>query len=576
MAEKDEESSLMSYDIERSIHQVIDTQEDEDDDYSIGTNVFFNEANSRFISKKFGDNVSDYAGRRSNITNIDNQSMNSNQDRYISLVQDEMSLDDNDRTSNYFIPFIEPENRFIGADHHANYSKSVSSAIVSDKMNDEFLSDFHYKDTYNFIDSKTYIDIVLGEYENIGKVIDWLLKQKEDQAKHNIKIECHAGQLSAEDIQSVFQQVSHTEQIQLYDKITGSLLATHFRKSDRYPEPIGVGLDEATPEESYNPCFIPATPKREPGKGHQKCKSMSETEEWKGKLTKDEPYKDASSTSKKMNGLNSPGQNIQSHKFTCRYEIQIENDKEFQVARRLIGAKGHNMKQIIENCKHIGDLLEKEGYGKVKIQDLVKLRLRGRGSGFKEGPRNEESNEPLHLCISSKYPQTFDKACELTEELLNNVYDEYFKHQNTKNPGVKRLKIKKFENNYSRRNSGSSNNSNKKTKKKHMRNQSHGGGSNNMGAYGSTNNGSKHNSDSKKYYPQSPLVTCFDSYGMFDPVMQAPTYGQPPALNFMKSNSYYKPSYGGRKLFGDTPIRAPNKNSPSFYPSSNKPKQDFK
>ena len=26
-------------------------------------------------------------------------------------------------------------------------------------------------------------------------------------------------------------------------------------------------------------------------------------------------------------------------KYTCRYEIQIENDKEFQVARRLIGAK---------------------------------------------------------------------------------------------------------------------------------------------------------------------------------------------------------------------------------------------
>ena len=26
-------------------------------------------------------------------------------------------------------------------------------------------------------------------------------------------------------------------------------------------------------------------------------------------------------------------------KFTCRFEIQIENDKEFQVARRLIGAK---------------------------------------------------------------------------------------------------------------------------------------------------------------------------------------------------------------------------------------------
>ena len=30
---------------------------------------------------------------------------------------------------------------------------------------------------------------------------------------------------------------------------------------------------------------------------------------------------------------------MQNGKYTCRFEIQIENDKEFQVARRLIGAK---------------------------------------------------------------------------------------------------------------------------------------------------------------------------------------------------------------------------------------------
>lgn len=37
-------------------------------------------------------------------------------------------------------------------------------------------------------------------------------------------------------------------------------------------------------------------------------------------------------------------------KFTCRFDIQIDNDKEFQVARRLIGAKGCNMKRILEVC----------------------------------------------------------------------------------------------------------------------------------------------------------------------------------------------------------------------------------
>jgi hypothetical protein len=34
-------------------------------------------------------------------------------------------------------------------------------------------------------------------------------------------------------------------------------------------------------------------------------------------------------------------------KYTCRYDIQIDNEKEFQVARRVIGSKGANMKRII-------------------------------------------------------------------------------------------------------------------------------------------------------------------------------------------------------------------------------------
>jgi len=50
------------------------------------------------------------------------------------------------------------------------------------------------------------------------------------------------------------------------------------------------------------------------------------------------------------------------------------------------------MKRIIESCS-------KDSHS----SDVVKLRLRGKGSGFKEGPRQEESKEPLHLCISSRF-----------------------------------------------------------------------------------------------------------------------------------------------------------------------------
>jgi hypothetical protein len=58
----------------------------------------------------------------------------------------------------------------------------------------------------------------------------------------------------------------------------------------------------------------------------------------------------------------------------------------------------------------------------------VKLRLRGKGSGFKEGPRQEESKEPLHLCVSSRFYDKYLLACNQLQELLLNVYEEYKKY----------------------------------------------------------------------------------------------------------------------------------------------------
>jgi hypothetical protein len=104
-------------------------------------------------------------------------------------------------------------------------------------------------------------------------------------------------------------------------------------------------------------------------------------------------------------------------KYTCKYEILIANDKDFQIARRLIGSKGCNMKKIINECKSGGS----DG-------ENIKLRLRGQGSGYKEGPQNKESDEPLHLCISSKNPEEMKKACLLVDELLNRIHEDYIKY----------------------------------------------------------------------------------------------------------------------------------------------------
>jgi len=93
-------------------------------------------------------------------------------------------------------------------------------------------------------------------------------------------------------------------------------------------------------------------------------------------------------------------------KYTCRFLIGIENDKDFQVARRIIGAKGANMKKIVK-------------------QTEAKLRLRGVGSGYFEGAGQKESSEPLQLCVSCTNGEHYSSAIHQVEDLLKRVYDEY-------------------------------------------------------------------------------------------------------------------------------------------------------
>ena len=75
------------------------------------------------------------------------------------------------------------------------------------------------------------------------------------------------------------------------------------------------------------------------------------------------------------------------------------------------------MKRIIDECS--------KGLDQVNKFEVIKLRLRGKGSGFKEGTKQEESQDPLNLCISSKYKDKYDFACSEMEKLLLKVYQEY-------------------------------------------------------------------------------------------------------------------------------------------------------
>ena len=69
------------------------------------------------------------------------------------------------------------------------------------------------------------------------------------------------------------------------------------------------------------------------------------------------------------------------------------------MTKKLIGNNGIILRQIInENCIKFGD-------------NTTKIRLRGKGSGYKEGPEKKESNDPLELCLSSLNWISFCKCC---------------------------------------------------------------------------------------------------------------------------------------------------------------------
>ena len=101
------------------------------------------------------------------------------------------------------------------------------------------------------------------------------------------------------------------------------------------------------------------------------------------------------------------------YKFVCNYLVQIENDDNFLVTKRIIGKNGCFLKKIIqEACIKFGDF-------------STKIRLRGKGSGYLEQD-GKESEEPLMLCISSLNYPTYLNCCMLIDNLFTKIYNDYY------------------------------------------------------------------------------------------------------------------------------------------------------
>ena len=137
------------------------------------------------------------------------------------------------------------------------------------------------------------------------------------------------------------------------------------------------------------------------------------------------------------------------YKYVSRYIVQIENEKNFPVTKMIIGNNGKLLRQILlENCINFGD-------------HTTKIRLRGRGSGYKEGPKNEESKDPMELCISSLNMISYLRCSQAIENLLLHVYYQYYLYQ------CNNMNLEKKDNNNNKgNNSNNINNNNKELKDK--------------------------------------------------------------------------------------------------------------
>merc|ERR1719174_3300911 len=115
-------------------------------------------------------------------------------------------------------------------------------------------------------------------------------------------------------------------------------------------------------------------------------------------------------------------------KHQCQFFIGIEEEPKFRVVRRIIGTAGANVKYIAEQSG-----------------PDTKLRLRGRGSKFLEGPDKQEAPEPLMLCVSVPNRAAYDVVTRLVREQLERVYDEYDNFRVSNGQSALRLRVRMHE-----------------------------------------------------------------------------------------------------------------------------------
>lgn len=95
-------------------------------------------------------------------------------------------------------------------------------------------------------------------------------------------------------------------------------------------------------------------------------------------------------------------------RLCCNYllSVSLTRLQEFDLVPRLIGRGGSNMKSIAHACN-------------------AKVRIRGRGSGYFEGPEKKEADLPLQVALSCETDKDYKQGRKMLSELLDNMAAQF-------------------------------------------------------------------------------------------------------------------------------------------------------
>ncbi|KAK6588949.1 RRM domain and KH domain [Cryptosporidium xiaoi] len=297
----------------------------------------------------------------------------------------------------------------------SSYENDLWTSLLNDGMNYNINDNIIFPDSCNKINIRQNKNQDYTQNNNIGLKIDMVNETEvKNNAKNTVKLDnrfntinksCENGRINKVNNAVTYSSVAGSN-INKNNSMDFNLISHSGNVGQKVNKPSKLSIDKPNSKDNSSELL-----------GTEKVQISTSVNS-----LMDSPSSSSSLLSSGSNNSNTQNSQPLLKKYTARYEIQIPPDNQFQIARRIIGTRGVNMKKIFKLTQS-------------------KLRLRGKGSGYLEGYNKQEADEPLHLCISSTDSEQYNNAKKLVEKLLLKIYQEYDDFLISNNEGHKLLNL---------------------------------------------------------------------------------------------------------------------------------------